>query len=222
MVFNFDNDVRGHRARANPLRNALPSKRVCQGNCPREAMTMLRSEHDSEDPERVSPTLSRPKWSWPNKSILAIPPTPDRAPNPHFLEKRVSGSKTPHFPSAWKREFSVKIPIFPVFPWGFFDRKLPFLGQGGNGGFWTPKPSFPENGDSGPCLGSGESQINPDKRSIMTQTHWTMQKADRTDTTPRHTCPQRGTIVHGSPREGACAQTSRQFGVRKQTTIHDS
>ena len=28
----------------------------------------------------------------------------------------------------------------------------------GNGGFGPPKPSFPGNGDSGPCLGSGESQ----------------------------------------------------------------
>ena len=28
-----------------------------------------------------------------------------------------------------------------------------------NGGFWTPKTSFPANGDSGPCLGSGESQF---------------------------------------------------------------
>ena len=35
--------------------------------------------------------------------------------------------------------------------WYFW--KVP--GSGGNGGFWAPKPSFPENGDSGPCLGSG-------------------------------------------------------------------
>ena len=45
--------------------------------------------------------------------------------------------------------------------WGFLDRKLPFpafVRARGNGGFWAPKPSFPGNGDSGPCLGSGESQ----------------------------------------------------------------
>ena len=91
-------------------------------------------------------------------------PRPQTGPKTHFLEKRVSGSKNPHFPS-WKREFSVKkSPFFykgTQGKWGFFDRKLPFPGRvraRGNGGFWTPKPSFPLNGDSGPCLGSGESQ----------------------------------------------------------------
>ena len=39
-------------------------------------------------------------------SRVGIPPTPDRGPNPHFLKKRVSGSKNPPFPSFRKREFS--------------------------------------------------------------------------------------------------------------------
>ena len=56
-----------------------------------------------------------------------IPLTPDRRPNPHFPEKRVSGSKNPHFPSPSQRlekgVFGPKIPIFYVFPCrkkGFF------------------------------------------------------------------------------------------------------
>ena len=61
---------------------------------------------------------------------IGIPPTPDRAPNPHFLEKRVSGSKNPLFPSAWKREFSVKkSPFFykgTQGKWGLFDRNSLF------------------------------------------------------------------------------------------------
>ena len=75
------------------------------------------------------------------------------------------GPKTPISPrpyKGWKREFSVqKIPIFYVFPCrkkGIFRQKTPFSRTRGNGGFWTPKPSLPGNGDSGPCLGSGESQ----------------------------------------------------------------
>ena len=42
------------------------------------------------------------------RASIGISLTPDTGPNPHFLEKRVSGSKNSHFPSFWKREFSVK------------------------------------------------------------------------------------------------------------------
>ena len=112
---------------------------------------------------------------------LGIPPTPDRAPNPHFLEKRVSGSKTPISTRPGKGGFCQKIPFSlqgNTGKWGFLDRKLPFPARvrgKGNGGFWTPKPSFPRNGDSGPCLGSGGSQflsttfgfLEPPVREVM-------------------------------------------------------
>ena len=100
------------------------------------------------------------------RTRLGIPPTPDRGPNPHFLEKRVLGSKNPHFPSFWTREFSVKKSPFSTREHmengECLDRKLPFPAfarETENWDFWTPKPSFPGNGDSGPCLGSGESQV---------------------------------------------------------------
>ena len=53
------------------------------------------------------------KWISGILSGLGIPPTPDRAPNPHFLEKRAPGSKppppiSPRPHTTWKREFSVK------------------------------------------------------------------------------------------------------------------
>ena len=89
--------------------------------------------------------------------------------NPHFPEKRVSGSKKPPFPSPsrWKREFSVKKSpffykgrqgesVFPCREQGYLDTKLPFPARvraRGNGTFWAPKPSFPGNGDSGPVWG---------------------------------------------------------------------
>ena len=78
----------------------------------------------------------------------ALPPTPDRAPNPHFLEKRVSESKNPippHPHTTWKREFSAKKSPFSlcslVEKRGFFDRKLPFPGRG-EMGFLGPETLF--------------------------------------------------------------------------------
>ena len=68
----------------------------------------------------------------------------------------------PRIPISWKRGF--RGPKSPFFykrthrKWGFFGRKLPFpacVRATGNGGFRAPKPSFPGNGNSGPCLGSG-------------------------------------------------------------------
>ena len=95
---------------------------------------------------------------------LAIPPTPDRAPDPHFLEKRVSGSKNPHFPSAWKREFSVKKKspfslCSLVEKREFLTENSLFQAERGNGGFWAPEPSFPGNGDSGPVWGRGNPKL---------------------------------------------------------------
>ena len=93
------------------------------------------------------------------ESCTGILPTPDRGPNPHFLEKN------PPFPLAltickgWKRELSVpKIPIFYVYPCrkrGSFGPKTPFSRMRGNGVFWTPKPSFPRTWGFGPLSGVG-------------------------------------------------------------------
>ena len=77
-------------------------------------------------------------------------PGPRQAPNPHFLEKRVLGSKNPHFPSK-KSPFSAR------------EQKTPFSSPcqgGGKWGSWTPKPSFPGNGDSGPVWGQGNRKNN--------------------------------------------------------------
>ena len=77
--------------------------------------------------------------------------------------KRGFRGPKPPFPVAlkkgWKREFSVQESPFSMCSLaekkGFFERKLPFPERGEMGGFRTPKPSFPGNGDSGPCLGRG-------------------------------------------------------------------
>ena len=57
----------------------------------------------------------------------------------------------------WKREFLVPKSPFSmcslVEERGFFDRKLPFP-ERGKWEFWTPKPSFSGNGDSGSCQGN--------------------------------------------------------------------
>ena len=121
---------------------------------------------------RCKTYVPAPEINSPSSPSLGIPPTPDRGPNPHFLEKRVLGSKNPHFPSRLQRlekgVFGPKIPIFYVFPcrkMGIFGPKTPFSRTRGNGGFWTPKPSFPGNGDSGPGLGSGESS-SPSRQKL--------------------------------------------------------
>ena len=78
----------------------------------------------------------------------------------------------------WKREFSVQKSPFSmcslVEKWGYLDRKLPFPAFSrtrGNGGFWTPKPSFPGNGDSGPLSGvGGIASVN--RKSTLRSTPW--------------------------------------------------
>ena len=95
--------------------------------------------------------LSRPRSEHPRwcPQGLKIPPTPDRAPNPHFLKKRVSGSKKPLFPLALARPgkgsfLSKKCPFSLcslVEKRGFFDRKLPFPGWG-EGVFGPRNPLF--------------------------------------------------------------------------------
>ena len=87
-----------------------------------------------------------------------IPPTPDSGPNPHFLEKRASGSKNPHFPSFWKREFSVKKKPFFCKGMGILGPKTPFssLCKGdGKWGFLDPETLFSRKWGFGPLSGVG-------------------------------------------------------------------
>ena len=92
--------------------------------------------------------------------VWDIPPTPDRGPNPHFPKKRVSGSKKTHFPSFWKREFSVKKSHKSLFfLQGNALKIVDFSAEN------SPKPSFPGNRDAGPCLGWGVSQLKVAKLS---------------------------------------------------------
>ena len=84
----------------------------------------------------------------------AIPPTPDRTPNPHSLEKkkRVSGSKNPHFPSP---SHDLEKGDFLTEKRGLFDRKLPFPGRGEMRVFGPRNPLFQETGIRGPVCGPG-------------------------------------------------------------------
>ena len=106
-----------------------------------------------------------------SRTSVAIPPTPDRAPNPHFLEKRVSGSKGPRFPSTWRKEFSVKnSPFFykgTQGKWGFFDRKLPFPGRGEVGVFGPRGPLFQEMGVRGPVWGRGHPRASAKRKKKL-------------------------------------------------------
>ena len=79
--------------------------------------------------------------------------TPDRGPNPHFLKKRVRGPKTPISPRSGKGSFLSKNPLFPTREhiengdsWTENSLLEAFVRARGNGGFWTPKLSFPGNG----------------------------------------------------------------------------
>ena len=89
-------------------------------------------------------------------SKIGIPLTPDRPRIPIFWKRGFRGPKSPISPRPGKGSFLPKNPHFSAREHS--DRKLPFPARvrpEGNGVFWTPKPSFPENGDSGP----GESQF---------------------------------------------------------------
>ena len=81
------------------------------------------------------------------RSNLITTPSPLLPPRKVLRKRGFRGPKTP-FPLILEKGVSVK--------------KIPFLQAcvraRGKKGFSTPKPSFPENGDSGPCLESGEYQ----------------------------------------------------------------
>ena len=105
---------------------------------------------------------------------MGFPRPQTRARIPISWKEGFGVQKTPFGLVLEKGVFCQKIPFFckgTHGKWGFLDPKLPFpafVRATGNGGFWTPKQSFPGNGDSGLCLGSGESQeycpvVNPVK-----------------------------------------------------------
>ena len=97
------------------------------------------------------------------KGLFWDSPDPRQGPESHFLEKRVSRSKNPHFPSPLQRlekgVFGPKIPFFYVCPCrkkrGFFDRKLPFPERGEMGVFGPRNPLFQEMGIRAPVWGWG-------------------------------------------------------------------
>ena len=91
------------------------------------------------------------------KRCVGIPPTPDSGPNPHFLEKWVSGSKNPHFlPLALtKAVFGPKLPIFYVFP---LEKKGAFLTENSLfPSFWflDSETLFSRKWGFGPLSGAG-------------------------------------------------------------------
>ena len=89
-----------------------------------------------------SPDPDRPQSPFSGKEGFGV----QKFPFPLSLEKGVFGQKSPFFCKGTQRK------------WAFLDQKLPFPARvraEGNVGFGTPKPSFPENGDSGPVWGQG-------------------------------------------------------------------
>ena len=118
--------------------------------------TLLRTPELSEDRTAILGNLNTqacdspdprqgPESPFPGKEDFGVQKTPIPSPLQR-VEKGVSVQKSP---------FSM---CSLVEKKGILRQKTPFSRTRGNGGFWTPKPSFPGNGDSGPCLGSGASQ----------------------------------------------------------------
>ena len=132
----------------------------------------------------ISISLDRIHQNWFQNNFgsasVAIPASPYGGQNWKIGKMTILGWDSPDprqgpaSPFPGKGSFLSKNPLFSTRgthrKWGFLDRKLPFPGlvrARGNGGFWTPKPSFPGNGDSSPCLGSGESQNFGVKKCLL-------------------------------------------------------
>ena len=129
------------------------------GGFPREGVGASKFGMSLENPGKIDFLVGCPGFwvGYPGgdlkvretKACVGLPPTPDRAPNPHFLEKRVSGSKNPHFPSPShdleKGSFPSKNPHFPCVP---LVEKRDFLTENslfqaeGKWGFLDPKTLF--------------------------------------------------------------------------------
>ena len=81
--------------------------------------------------------------------------------NPKIGKREFRSQKTPICPTPEKGVSSQKIPISiqgTTGKMGIFWLQTPFSGVGGNGGFLTPKPSFPDFGVFDPCKGQTDSQ----------------------------------------------------------------
>ena len=135
-----------------------PGARICESM--RESCHLSRGVHWKRNPELLNLELCFQDCDSPD---------PRQTPNPHFLEKRVSGSKNPHFPPPSHRlekgVFGQKNPHFRCVPLqrkkGFFLTEAPLFQDEGK---WVlSKLSLPEKWDFGACLGSGEFQFQEPK-----------------------------------------------------------
>ena len=145
---------------------------------------------------------------------LGFPRPQTAARIPISWKRGFRGPKTPISPrpcKGWKREFSVQKSPFSmcslVEKRGFFGQKTPFSRTKGNGGFWTPKTSFPGNWDSGRCLGSGESQGYVSKCLVSTV-------ESRRNLS---TCPERAVAIDACPRKRFCG--TPLFGTPRLSNI---
>ena len=130
------------------------------------------SHNSPQPPKSRAPCIFHEQW-WQNmpwescKVILRNAFAPYRGQNPQNREKRVSESKNPISHHLRKGCSESKNPHFYTEHYkenGDFRLGTPFSGVLRNGGFFTPKPSFPDFGDSGPCKGQTRSSsyaLNP-------------------------------------------------------------
>ena len=113
----------------------------------------------TQNPPLNSPEFSRN--SRISRKIAQIPPNPrnfrEIRGGEEFTQSASFGVQKPPFPFVLeKRVFCQKI-CGPLKKKGVFLTENSLFQDGRNGGFWTPKPSFLGNRDSGPYLGSAES-----------------------------------------------------------------
>ena len=103
-----------------------------------------------------------------SKTCMGFFLTPDSRPNPRYLQKRVSGSQNPHFPSSWKWEFSVKrSPRFlqgNTYKMGILGPKASFSSVckgDGKWGFWNPETLFSRKCGFGPLTSQSKTAMEP-------------------------------------------------------------
>ena len=115
--------------------------------------------------------------SLPMLALDLGPPRPQTGPESPFPGKRVLGSKNPHFPSSWKREFSVQKKE------GCFLTENSLSGLCESEGKWGvlgPETLFSRNGDSDPGVGGIPSLDNLLYHCFAgeSQTHWSANDID--------------------------------------------
>ena len=94
--------------------------------------------------------------------VLPIRPPLTGVKIPKIRKRGFRGRKTPISPCPRKGHFESKNPHFPCVALYRNGDVLPrntLLWGGGNVGFSTPKPSFPDFGDFDPCKGRTDSQV---------------------------------------------------------------